>query len=622
MFNADAAFNRVKSFQVVSFDIFDTLLKRNVSNPKQIFDVVLTEYRKRHPDTRCSDFPQLRIETEKSLRQLGERKEITLDEIYSAIPIENPTEWKQIEIEQEIRYCEPNVPVVQLFNKCKTEQMRIVITSDMYLPRYVIEKMLEKCGVTDYEKLYLSSEIGIKKSTGELYEYVIRDLKISARKIVHIGDRPRTDFLNPIKTGMGAIHVDTNLINTIFYEKQDLTSAENTLVPFINNNLPRYSNHSEAFQWGYEAFGPLLLGYCSWLHERVKDLKLDKLFFLARDMFLVKDIYASLYGQQSAIYLEVSRRSLRLLYVLKTGSIRNALDTMTRKKYTVKDLLKTLGIDECEIKRTYDLNTKISVWTQFPEWFNALDEEAMSILRQREDYSEQYLEEKGVFSSGKHAIVDIGWHGTTQNMMERITGKSFTGLYLGTTKRESFDAMDMHGYWFECPREEDSYPYISMISILEAMLFPQIGTTIAYQKTANGIEPIYNECEMKDYSFVSDFQKGALTFAKEYMKFAGSNIDLLDASVAMKAFERIAFQPTLSQAKTLSVLPYEEERIYHMVQVEPLYCYLLHPLRMVRDFDNSRWKTGFIKRILPFCKNPHSIDVLIKRRRLLLKKKH
>lgn len=70
---------------------------------------------------------------------------------------------------------------------------KIVLTSDMYLKSDVIEVILQKNKITGYDKIYLSSEIGLKKKTGDLFKYVINDNRVNNNEILHIGDNIEGD---------------------------------------------------------------------------------------------------------------------------------------------------------------------------------------------------------------------------------------------------------------------------------------------------------------------------------------------------------------------------------------------------------------------------------------------
>ncbi|MEH1754676.1 glycosyl transferase, partial [Salmonella enterica subsp. enterica serovar Enteritidis] len=62
---------------------------------------------------------------------------------------------------------------------------------------------------------------------------------------------------------------------------------------------------------GFKVFGPLLLGYVSWLANQLKIHKIDKALFLARDAHLIYKIYNEYFSEEhvKCEYLYISRAS-------------------------------------------------------------------------------------------------------------------------------------------------------------------------------------------------------------------------------------------------------------------------------------------------------------------------
>ena len=69
MFDPLRAYEKIRKYPVVSFDIFDTLVKRNVSNPKGIFNVVEKKLNLRHPEAKIHDFCAMRVQAEQEARR-------------------------------------------------------------------------------------------------------------------------------------------------------------------------------------------------------------------------------------------------------------------------------------------------------------------------------------------------------------------------------------------------------------------------------------------------------------------------------------------------------------------------------------------------------------------------
>lgn len=62
-------FNKIEKSEVVSFDIYDTLIYRNVLEPKDIFEVISFIYKKRNHNEIELDYTYQRVAAEKIARR-------------------------------------------------------------------------------------------------------------------------------------------------------------------------------------------------------------------------------------------------------------------------------------------------------------------------------------------------------------------------------------------------------------------------------------------------------------------------------------------------------------------------------------------------------------------------
>ena len=85
-----------------------------------------------------------------------------------------------IELSTEAEFLYPNPEMVCVFNKAKAANKTLVIASDMYLPTEALSKILANNGITGYTKLYVSGDIGLRKSTGSLFKFIIAKLHVKA----------------------------------------------------------------------------------------------------------------------------------------------------------------------------------------------------------------------------------------------------------------------------------------------------------------------------------------------------------------------------------------------------------------------------------------------------------
>lgn len=609
---------KIKNYEYISFDIFDTLVKRNVSTPSEVFEIVEKKYNCQHIDSHIIDFESKRKNAEKQARENSKNEEVTLDEIYKELDgsSEQKKDLKKIEILTELQVCIPNYYIKKIYLKCLKKGKKIIITSDMYLPEDIIKKILNKCGYINYFKLYLSSSIKSQKISGNLFTYILNDLEIAKSQMVHIGDSKRADIISCLKKGIKPILIKREMCNLKLVDKENIFKRRSPFL-FANNNILQYENKSEIFLLGYEAYGPLLLGFCYWIHSKAIENNIKKMYFLARDMNLVLKIYRQIYSDIPLIYLEVSRTSLRKAYILEENEFSAIYDTMARKKYTIRQLCDAVGMETSVLlKKCFEHHVLVkedNCPSELGDDRYVFEQIFIECIGKTNDLTMAYLKEMGLLSDNKIAIVDIGWHGTIQNMLEKLTGKKYLGLYFGSTIRNTFGQMNMDGYWYNTYDEFSILGKLTMISILEVMLFPKIGTTLAYKMEKGKIIPIYRECEMDDtYQMIEEFQAGALSFISDYNEFSPYAYSEIPAELATKAYEKLAFQPTLHQAKMFSRFPYEEVGVSKIADVKKLKYYLMKPNKLLSDYKAAKWKTGFIKQICPFITNPHYIDIWIK----------
>lgn len=124
----------VKEYDVISFDIFDTLIKRIVSTPSEVFYLVAKKYKETvNNNADIEELYNLRIASEKNAR-LRNKTEISLDDIYSEFPnMYDINSLKELEISAELEVCFANNEMVDILNYCCSLGKKIVITSDMYM---------------------------------------------------------------------------------------------------------------------------------------------------------------------------------------------------------------------------------------------------------------------------------------------------------------------------------------------------------------------------------------------------------------------------------------------------------------------------------------------------------
>lgn len=251
MSDFDIALNA--NIENISFDVFDTLLKRNVEKPTDIFDLIQIKLGRKY-----SNFKDKRIYAEEKARKLhDEVKLIDIYEEYDGIRSDEKKRLLDLELQTEREVLVCNRRLKKFYDKCIKSEKNIYIISDMYLPVEFIETVLENNGIRGYKKIYVSCEYGKSKKKGDLFDQYLLDNGIKSKSTIHIGDSWKADYIVPILKGMRAIHIPriVSTKNEFNYFKNDKINT-NYLFNFLENKTIKSGN--KYYEFGYYEFGPFL----------------------------------------------------------------------------------------------------------------------------------------------------------------------------------------------------------------------------------------------------------------------------------------------------------------------------------------------------------------------------
>ena len=180
---------QIDEAEVVSFDLFDTLVYRESGKPESVFKLISDEH---------EGFYKKRLLAERRARK-EIPSEITIDDIYDRIEGIEKKELELLqkkEIDTELSVSRIREEGRMLYEYALLTKKTIVITSDMYLGEGILTRILEKNGYSSWDKLYVSSAYGMIKKKG-LFKAVIKDYE--GKKILHIGDDSVSDWASARK---------------------------------------------------------------------------------------------------------------------------------------------------------------------------------------------------------------------------------------------------------------------------------------------------------------------------------------------------------------------------------------------------------------------------------------
>lgn len=198
------AAKQLRGYDVVSFDVFDTLIFRPFLEPTELFQRMAEQIQ-------IPEFRKIRCEMEQIARQEQNKKEgnteVTLDEIYMLIRRETgiKEEVKELEILEEYRVCYANPYMKQVVEELRKAKKRLIFISDMYLNFEQISRILKYAGYGEFDGGYVSCEYRKSKSSGELYP-IVREREGETCLMAHIGDNERADVWQAKRYGIEAFY--------------------------------------------------------------------------------------------------------------------------------------------------------------------------------------------------------------------------------------------------------------------------------------------------------------------------------------------------------------------------------------------------------------------------------
>lgn len=341
--------NILARYDIVSFDIFDTLIFRPFDEPTALFFLLGEKLG-------FMDFRRLRTEAEQDARQEKHKRtgsyEVCLEDIWNKLEEKTGLSAKrgmELEMELERRYCYANPFMLQVFSRLADMGKRIIITSDMYLSREFLQSLLEEKGFAGIEKLYISNECDCSKHSGSLYDFILKDLNICRNQVVHIGDNERSDIKMAGKHGIVPCYYPNVHKKAMLFRAYDMSpivgAAYRGIVDsYLYCGLEAFSPE---YEYGYIYGGLFAVGYCNFVHEYCRLQQTDKVLFLSRDGDILSRVYRMLYPNENTEYVYWSRKAAVKLMASsdRYDYFRRFLDHKVNQKISLEKIFSSMELD-------------------------------------------------------------------------------------------------------------------------------------------------------------------------------------------------------------------------------------------------------------------------------------
>lgn len=423
-----------------SWDFWDTLVGRRLIKPTDIFSII-------EQQMSLPGFAEQRIRAEKISR--AGVKETNLERIYRFLDLPEDLKNSAMELELQLEY-RLSFPILANTQCFRSED---IVISDMYLSKNEILKICNRCKIpVNPDNLYVSSEVGETKSSGDLYKHILNQRPIQN----HIGDNKISDVRKPQKLGIRSSHFKDGAFTTSTEEYwHNLDFHGKIIAGAIRAGRLSYKHgyHKKRWEINTQIVAPLLIAFCEFIIESAIRKQINKLYFLSRDGQILKKISERIIEFKKldikCIYLYTSRQAIHI----------PGFTTLSEAKPWISAPPHPLTVDRVSKRLTINPNhflllmrDHLSANTTPESHIDQMSLERIINNKELEDHigrksqgrfndAISYFSSIGLIqdwdSNTKIGYVDVGWHCRIQQSLDSICKKyganpsNTIGFYLG-----------------------------------------------------------------------------------------------------------------------------------------------------------------------------------------------
>jgi predicted HAD superfamily hydrolase len=538
-------------FDVISFDVFDTLLERRIHPPDVVKEQSSAFLSKLLPSFSISlqstDILARRYAIEMQLRRLAVEEGFDAEFKFTVLAEKLVADCtgttlsahlqKQIvetfvqhELELERQVLAPHAEMTSLFAELLHKNKRVILSSDMYLSADQIRNLLSANGLPVHDiPLYVSSELKACKGTGRLFRCWMESERVTADRAIHIGDNVESDFSAALGVGLNAIYFADSASQKRRKELLSLRKKaagndywKGAYILAVSEQLKsRPPQDDLLYRYGRQFLGPVFAVSIHRLIEQVGEYGIQQLLFLAREGFILKKIY-DLFEHKliphakrpDSVYAYLTRYSTALASVSRLSPREIEIGACKLQRGGLGQVLNSYGLPQepfATIAAEYgiSLNDPINKFDE-PRLIKFLtDSRTQSAVaplqRSAAAKLNAYLTQCGFWGRNrKVGLVDVGWEGTIQFNLLNAFGQrqdfpQLFGFYLGRRRGRnllnhspSFAEGLFYDYRNYSFRER--LP-LEFLQIYEQSIRAPHGTTMGYRwdEGNDNVQPIFKQ---------------------------------------------------------------------------------------------------------------------------------
>ena len=456
---------------VVSFDVFDTLLIRRNHHPDDLKMATARFIARKAAAAGITIRPEkvqrLRDKVEAMHRRRAARQypdheaayeafmtdvlKVIFGAAFDALLLDDVAEY---ELSIEDAFLVARVPLLELARELKPLGKKLVAISDMYLPAKHIRRLLDRAGFAGLiDEVFSSADSFKAKASGAAWPLIREQLGVDPDRWLHIGDNPISDGARPADAGIRSLVLHDirewhrKLVAKTYadiaryrpYWRGRL--AQQWMLPLEGENVER----NDLYEHGFAYFGPLLCSFVQHIAERALEEGVTRVYFLSREGQILHDIWNAICpvifagrALPETHYLYVSRMALAGASCAHQGLDHESarVTFLPAANRDFRDLCRVFNLDPAPFapvlaRHGLREDTPLSRWHEGWEPRNgesfrrmvehdaAFQDEVKRQARPVNDALMAYLESENFFGSGHVALVDIGWLGNIQRFLHR-----------------------------------------------------------------------------------------------------------------------------------------------------------------------------------------------------------
>ena len=506
--------------EAVSFDLFDTLLVRNVSSLDDLLSMI--DIRLRDKNINITDFVNIRTRAEKKL-SIGRAPR--LDEIYCEVL--NTTgdlnadakELSIIEYAVDLDTIEARREMVTLVNEIIKMGKLVYITSDCYYSKIQLQEILKVIGVDKVTDIIVSCEYDTSK-TGNLFEKLI-DIA-GTKNIIHVGDDIVADEESAKRHGIKVFRIYSaiellELIGglNLLYNNQSLSdririgmfTANLFNSPFQFEDDSKHIKVNSSFDIGYLFAAPMVMDFTRWFEEKTIELGIENRWLCARDGFLLKRLYEVMYPDVRAEYFYTSRIS----------AIRAGMDSLEDIEYV--DSMKFTGEVEDNLRTRFGIDIACLSDDDIDEDESGLLKYVKPIIQNsivKRENNKKYINSLNV-KDGDISLFDFVAKGTSQLYIQKLVNNHIKGLYFMQLEPQFMKDMNLDIIPFYKEEEREKSAIFENYYILETLLTSPEASVDEFDDNGTPVFAIETRSE-RDIDCVMKAQNGIIEYTKKYLQ--------------------------------------------------------------------------------------------------------